>query len=179
MNQTASTFHSLLSRNAVLTNLTTAGSHSQVAGLLSTASEIRYTDAAGVEFLHARLSGSAYWSALQVPGSSGPASTRSVPVTYVAGPLAGVQRNIEVNAMYHWGHRHNVPYINGIPTHVLDVYPSSCTHTCWEDIGTIDRPFAQDHCGGSVSFCPGTSPGYVYPSTATRNGSFHYRKWVR
>lgn len=175
LNQVATTYYTLLSRNAVLTTLQTPGGHEQVQAIFSNAAEIRYTDTGGTELLHAALDGPTYWAALQ--------STVSVPVpvTYLAGPLSGKPRNIEVRNLYHWGHRHNVPYVNGVATNVLDVYGAGCLHTCWEDTNSVDRVFAGDHCNSatSPSFCPGTSPTYTFPANSTRGGTFNYRKWVR
>lgn len=175
LNQLDGTYYTILSRNAVLTSPQTPGGHAQIQAILSNAAEIRYADTSNTEILHAAIDGPTYWAALQ-----GTASV-AVPVTYMAGPLSGKERYIEVRDNFHWGHRHNVPYVNGVATNVLDVYSASCLHTCWEDVNLADRLFAGDHCPSatSASFCPGTSPVYSFPGTSTRGGSFTYRKWVR
>jgi hypothetical protein len=104
-----------------------------------------------------------------------------VAVQYVNGTLAGPTRYIEVYKGFHWGHRNNVPVNQGIRTGISS-YPS-CKHVCWEDTlpTALDRPFSGDHCPDdtSPSFCPAFHPAYSFPSTATRKGSFNFRKWVR
>jgi len=176
LNQIDGAYRHLLSQNAALTDLTTAGGHADVDVLLPLMTEIRYTDTAGTAFLQAYIDGAAYWSALQVSGDSSP-----VPVHYASGPLSGRLRHVEVRDVFHWGHRHNNPTTDGVVTGVQDAYPEACYHVCWEDTVWSDRVFAGDHCPSatSTSFCPGVAGGYTFPASAKREGSFDYRKWVR
>ena len=175
LNQINSTYYTILSKNATLTSLSTPGGHSKVFDILSNTVEIRYADETGTTFLWASIDGPTYTNALQS------SSSQAVPVEYKAGPLSGKSRYIEVQAAFHWGHRHNVPYVQGLPTNVLDVYNQGCLHTCWEDVNTVDRVFAGNHCNSAStpSWCPAYGPVYTFPSSSTRGGSFNYRKWVR
>ena len=64
----------------------------------------------------------------------------------------------------------------------LSGYPK-CKHVCWKDVRPPykDRPFGGDHCQSSTSppICSGFAPSYQFPSTAGRNGSLKFRKWIR
>jgi len=175
LNQLDGSMRTILNQDQILTNTTQPGGQKNVFDILGAATEIRYTDTSGTPFLEANFDGASYAQFIQ-QGTS-----HAVAVTYKKGSLAGKQRYIEVNASFHWGHRHNNPTVDGKTTGVQDVYNDSCRHTCWEDVAAKDRSFAGDHCPSatSVSFCPASNPAYAFPSASTRGGSFNYRKWVR
>ncbi len=175
LNNTDSKLRTILNQDAELTSQAQPGGQKYVFDLLNAAGEIRYTDTSGKVFLEANFDGPAYTAAIQQGAS------KAIAVTYKAGPLAGKQRYAEVNASFHWGHRHNVPTTEGKPTNVQDVYNDSCRHVCWEDVAANDRAFSGDHCpsGTTPSLCPATNPPYVFPAESTRGGSFKFHKWVR
>ncbi len=175
LNNTDSKLRTLLNQDTELTSPTVPGGQKYVFDLLSGAGEIRYTDVNDKVFLEASFDGPAYTAAIQQGAS------KAVAVTYKGGPLAGKPRFVEINASFHWGHRHNVPTTEGKATNVQDVYNDGCRHTCWEDVAANDRAFSGDHCpsGTTPSFCPATNPPYAFPAESTRGGSFKFRKWVR
>ncbi|XP_062501586.1 uncharacterized protein LOC134178717 [Corticium candelabrum] len=171
-----SRYHTLTDAHcSILDSLNKEGKQCNLNRLFRCATEIRYTDDKLTTFLHAKLNGAEYWTAIH--------KTSSVPVAvqYVSGALAGPTRYIEVRDFFHWGHRNNYPVHNRIRTGISS-YPG-CKHVCWEDVRSSlkDRPFTGDHCPSatSPSFCPAFDPTYKFPSTATRRGSAIYRKWIR
>ena len=173
MNQVSSTYYTVLSNTAELTSLSVAGASTHAQWLIKNAKEIRYTDASGVVFLEAHIDGEKYWNAMHS------STTVPVPVTYKGGPMAGVQRYIEVQTAFHWGHRNNVPTNGGKTTGIQDIHNDGSTHWCWEHVtsGVQDRPFAWH---GAHGLCPATETTYTYDaSTFKRGGSANYRKWVR